>query len=320
MEGAIQVSVICNTYNHELYIREALNGFVMQKTNFAFEVLVHDDASTDNTAAIIREFEEKYPDIIKPIYQTENQYSKKVGITVTYQLPRAMGKYIAMCEGDDYWTDETKLQKQFDALEAHPSVDICAHAADQVDANTKKLLSVIAPRPQKCIIPVEDVIMGEGGFVATNSLMCKKSLYYDLPRFRKNFMLDYTFQIHGALCGGMLYLPDNMAAYRFMAVGSWSSKRANDRSFRQQLLEKKQRMLLELDEDTNYLYNEVIKMRMLTNEFQHFFFERDYKQAFDKKYKPVYMKDGFVGYLKLRIKSIFPALNGITRIFKKRSK
>ena len=103
----IMVSIVCNAYNQELYIREALESFVAQKTNFKFEILVHDDASTDTTADIIREYESKYPDIIKPIYQTENQYSKNVSITAL-QHQRANGKYIAFCEGDDYWIDEYK--------------------------------------------------------------------------------------------------------------------------------------------------------------------------------------------------------------------
>lgn len=98
------VSICCLTFNHEPYIRECLDGFLMQKTNFPFEVLIHDDASTDHTADIIREYEVQYPNIIKPIYQNENQYSKGVRVTWTFQFPRAKGKYIAMCEGDDYWT------------------------------------------------------------------------------------------------------------------------------------------------------------------------------------------------------------------------
>ncbi len=127
MDEQIMVSVFCATYNHEKYIRKCLDGFIMQKTNFKFEVLVHDDASTDKTADIIREYEEKYPDIIKPIYQTENQYSKGVQIGVTFQYPRAKGKYIAFCEGDDYWCDENKLQRQFDIMESHPECSICVH-------------------------------------------------------------------------------------------------------------------------------------------------------------------------------------------------
>jgi len=121
----ILVSICCLAYNHEPYIRECLEGFMMQKTTFPFEVLIHDDASTDNTATIIREYEAQYPDIIKPIYQSENQYSKGVGVTRVYQFSRAKGKYIAMCEGDDYWTDPYKLQKQVDFLEANPDYSSC---------------------------------------------------------------------------------------------------------------------------------------------------------------------------------------------------
>jgi glycosyltransferase involved in cell wall biosynthesis len=99
----------------------------MQKLNSHFEVLIHDDASTDNTATIIREYEEKYPDIIKPIYQIENQYSKGVKISFVYQFSRARGKYIAVCEGDDYWTDPYKLQKQVDFMEANDDVSMCFH-------------------------------------------------------------------------------------------------------------------------------------------------------------------------------------------------
>lgn len=113
------VSICCITYNQELYIRQCIDGFFMQKTTFPFEVLIHDDASTDNTANIIREYEVKYPDIIKPIYQTENQYSKGIKVSATYNFPRVKGKYIAICEGDDYWIDPLKLQKQVNFLETN---------------------------------------------------------------------------------------------------------------------------------------------------------------------------------------------------------
>lgn len=111
------VSVLTLTYNHESYIKQCLEGILMQKTNFVFEILIHDDASTDKTAQIIKEYESKFSGILKPIYQRENQHEKKVGIDRTFQYPRARGKYIAICEGDDYWTDPLKLQKQVDFLE-----------------------------------------------------------------------------------------------------------------------------------------------------------------------------------------------------------
>ena len=129
--GDILVSIRCITYNHAPYIRQCLDGFVMQKANFRFEAIVHDDASTDGTADIVREYAEKYPEIIKPIFQTENQYSKRDG-TIRRALNAAMSpssKYVAMCEGDDYWTDPHKLQKQVDFLEGHPEYSMCFHNA-----------------------------------------------------------------------------------------------------------------------------------------------------------------------------------------------
>lgn len=122
------VSIVTLAFNHGRYLRQCLDGFVMQITEFTFEVIIHDDASTDDTAQIIREYEEKYPHIFRPIYQIENQYSKGVAIGATYLYPAVRGKYICECEGDDWWTDPYKLQKQADFLEAHPEYSLCCTA------------------------------------------------------------------------------------------------------------------------------------------------------------------------------------------------
>ena len=126
------VSVVTLTYNHALFLRQCLDGILMQKTSFPFELLIHDDASTDETANIIREYESRFPDIIKPIYETENLVSlkkrgviKEIGLLMNILIPRAQGKYIAWCEGDDYWTNPLKLQKQVDFLDTHPDYTIC---------------------------------------------------------------------------------------------------------------------------------------------------------------------------------------------------
>ena len=129
MEEIPLVSIRCAVYNHEPFLRQCLDGFVMQQTTFPFEAIVHDDASTDGSASIIREYAEKYPDIIKPIFETENQYSKHDG-SILRIMDAAMhpdSKYIAACEGDDYWTDPHKLQIQVDFLESHPDFVICSH-------------------------------------------------------------------------------------------------------------------------------------------------------------------------------------------------
>lgn len=131
----LMVSIKCFAYNHEKFIRDTLESFVMQKTNFRFEAIVHDDASTDGTAEIIRGYAEKYPDIIKPIYETENQYSKKDGSLSRIMHEACKGKYVAICEGDDYWIDPYKLQKQVDFLESNQDYVICFHRYKQFYQN-----------------------------------------------------------------------------------------------------------------------------------------------------------------------------------------
>jgi glycosyltransferase involved in cell wall biosynthesis len=123
----------------------------MQKTDFQIEVLIHDDASTDGTADIIREYEDKYPEIIKPIYQIENQYSKGIKISQTYNWPRAQGKYMAFCEGDDYWTDPYKLQKQVDFLEKNPEYGMCYTKARQYNQSKKAFYRNTMGRTDSCV-------------------------------------------------------------------------------------------------------------------------------------------------------------------------
>jgi glycosyltransferase involved in cell wall biosynthesis len=133
------VSISCITYNQENYIRRTIEGFLMQKTTFPVEILIHDDASTDNTARIVREYEQKYPQLIKPIYQLENQHSKRDGTIGRIQKGRAKGKYYATCEGDDYWIDPLKLQKQVDFMESNPDYGLVHSYFKYVDSLGKEI-------------------------------------------------------------------------------------------------------------------------------------------------------------------------------------
>lgn len=266
LKSTVAVSIICNAYNHGPYIRDALEGFVKQRTNFEYEVLIHDDASTDNTADVIREYEKKYPYIIKPIYQTENQYSKGVNITQVYHLPRMNGKYVALCEGDDYWTDPLKLQKQYNAMENHTDVDICAHAVTKIRATNEKKVGFVAPSKVEVIFTTGEVIAGGGGFVATNSLFYRRKLLENQPEFRRRCPLDYSLQIQGAMRGGMLYLPDNMAVYRVLVPGSWTSRLSKDTAANRQALEI-EKMLDMVNQETDGAYTDVIRRAKLDVEF-----------------------------------------------------
>ena len=133
------VSICCLTYNHAPYVRKCLDGFLMQQVDFPIEIIIHDDASADGTQNILREYQKKYPDLFHLILQTENQYSKGKQVAMEFLFPKVKGKYIAFCEGDDYWTDSHKLQKQVDFLEAHPDHSLCCHATKQYIQRTGEL-------------------------------------------------------------------------------------------------------------------------------------------------------------------------------------
>lgn len=268
MNDSIEVSVICNAYNHEKYIGRALESFVLQRTDFKFEVLVHDDASTDGTADIIREYEKKYPELIKPIYQTENQYSKYGGVNRKFQFPRARGKYYAICEGDDYWTDPLKLQKQYDLMEQHPEVDMCSHGSVVIDARTEQILHHTMQRRENGIIPTAEVISKGGGFVMTNSLFYRASMLENEPEFRKVYKLDYTLQIHGALRGGMLYIAEEMSAYRRNVCESWTHQMRNNSLKKKKHFKRINKMLRRLDKDTEGRYRKIINSLRLKNWFK----------------------------------------------------
>ena len=292
----ILVSIICNTYNQQDYIADALKSFIMQKAGFKFEVLVHDDASSDNTAAIIRKFEQKYPEIIKPIYQSDNQYSRNIPINDIYQIPRAKGKYIAFCEGDDYWTDCHKLQKQVTLMEKYTQCDICAHSAIMVDEKNKRILGVIAPCTSKTVIPTEKVILGGGGFVSTNSLMLRKQVFLNQPEFRKSFRYDYSLQIMGALRGGMLYIVDFMSAYRFQAKSSWTERMKENPEIMISMSNSMINMLLQLDKETDMKFHQAV-LEMIQNQEQ---FITDLKEnRYDLK-KPISRRTKIKAQLKYR--------------------
>ncbi|MCI5779181.1 MAG: glycosyltransferase [Lentisphaeria bacterium] len=219
MNTTPMVSVCCITYNHEPYIRDCLEGFLMQKTDFPFEVLIHDDASTDRTADIIREYEAKYPDIIKPIYQTENQYSKGVKVSMVYNYPRAQGKYIALCEGDDYWIDPNKLQRQYDFMETHPEYSVCS-TGFQVLMQKDGLKKTITSKTNMTG-DLSAFINGQL-HLQTCTIFARRELFLRIPQLDQKayFGGDLNFCCHFLENGKCCFLKDVTSVYRILPVSA----------------------------------------------------------------------------------------------------
>lgn len=214
------VTIQCLTYNHEPYIRKCLEGFIMQKTNFRFEAIVHDDASTDGTAEIVREYSEKYPGIIRAFFETENQYSKHNGVIGKIIRENTHGKYIAMCEGDDFWIDPLKLQKQVDFLESHPDYGLVHTYFNYVDVQGN-----IIPPPTDFYKNLRGRIFDgyiwgyylvNPGFILTCTSMYRRSLY----QLEEKTFLDHGLFMMIARQSKTYCLREVTAAYRRNPAGA----------------------------------------------------------------------------------------------------
>ena len=220
----ILVAIRCTVYNHAPYLRDCLNGFVMQKTNFRFVAVVHDDCSTDNSVAIIREYAEKYPDIIKPIYETENQWSKhdgSLGRIMNAAIDATGAKYIAFCEGDDYWIDPYKLQKQVDILEADETLMMCCTNCSVVD-NLGRTIHPVRPEPVvkdnkegRCTL--RD-FFNDNHQYPTASVLYRNTHVEEVRAKHAHtanaFLGDWTMWICLLIYGDMYYLDEITCAYR----------------------------------------------------------------------------------------------------------
>lgn len=265
-EKEIVVSITSLAYNQEKYIRQTLEGFVSQKTDFPFEILIHDDASTDGTTDIIREYAQKYPDIMRPMYETENQYSKGVKVGVELRN-RARGKYIAFCEGDDYWTDPEKLQKQVDYMEAHPECSLCVHAARTADAEGKLLQGVMRAADHDCDFDANDVILSGGGMFQTQTMLARREFMGTYPDFYYQSPVgDYPLQIYLGMCGKIHYMDQFMSVYRVQSDGSWSVNVLTSTEKTVNFCKKISTMLSEVAKYDGGKYAKACQERILLNE------------------------------------------------------
>ena len=304
------VSICCLAYNHEPYIEDALEGFLIQETDFPFEVLIHDDASTDRTPDIIREYEAAYPHIIKPIYQKENQYSKHVKISATYQFPRAQGEYIAFCEGDDYWNNNQKLQKQVNYMRAHFDCSIVAHLANLLIADTNKIVPYLSSKYMNYVnrrITIKDILVNLALF-PTASMLFKTELY---KRNNTLFLdicdFDYAYKIILLSEGYGFILPEVMSVYRKGVIGSWTDRANNKQYFKKHLLESCQ-ILQKINIYTQYKNDKEIKNEIIKRQFNIILLEKDTLAIRREPYHNLYKKKTILFKLIWRLSKASPKL------------
>lgn len=218
----MKISVHMISYNHEKFIASAIDSVINQKLNVPFELVISDDCSKDATFQIIKEYESKYPEIISVIERKNNMGSMN-NFLDTFKHCR--GEYIAICEGDDYWTNEHKLQEQYDLLENNRDVNLCFHAYQEFNETTKQFTSIsLNPNALLKHYSTSEVILGDGSMMATCSLFFRREVVENLPDWLNLAPVgDYFIQILGSLNGGALFLNKSYAVYRIGQSSSWSS-------------------------------------------------------------------------------------------------
>jgi len=280
-----EVIVLCLTYNQSNYVVETLDGFSNQKTRFPFLCLIIDDASTDGEPNVIHDWLESNcdnetldtnnPDV-RNIYYSKH-YSNKNCIIVTYFLRNnlynnkkkfeiihpwiVMSKYIAFCEGDDYWTDIFKLQKQYDALSSFPQINICIHNFTEVDAKTGSIIQKEELSNTNTIFSVKDVILED--FVSLNTFFISSRVLSAHYSFINIYPIDYSLLIYASLEEGCIYLSENMSVYRRNVDGSWCDSLVNSDYIYRAHSERVVEMLSCLDKETYNKYHNIIKARQL---------------------------------------------------------
>ncbi len=307
------VSVLCVTYNHAPYIRRALDSFVMQKTDFPFEVIVHDDASTDGTTEIIREYAAKYPEIIKPIIQTENQYWRpNTPYLQTFLVPKAEGKYFAICEGDDCFTDPGKLQKQVGFLEAHPEYSMCVcRAARHFEGENAPADTYYPAEEKERDLDMHELLCRGAGMFATNSFVYRREVCTEFPdTLYVEGITDYTTLLYAGMRGKVRYIPEVLCLHNDGVAGSWTANNWQKLEKRLASDEKVIAMLGRLDAYTKEQYHasveEAVRIRryyMAEAKYEHYMAEGNARAARSGDCRPIWRQRKWQA-LKAKVKKL----------------
>lgn len=216
----ICISVCCITYKQKQYIEQAIDSFLMQETNFPFEIIIGEDNGCDGTLAILTEYQKHYPKIIKILTSEKN-----IGINANFLrvFNAAQGEYIAICEGDDYWTDKNKLATQYNEMLKHPDVNFSFHKS--ICVLDDKEIKELSQGDNVKLFTHEDMFDHIGMIAATSSYMFSRKIVNKLPKwFQKAEVGDFFLEVYGMKDSCGLYIPNKMSAYRVSAINSWSNQ------------------------------------------------------------------------------------------------
>lgn len=259
----IKVTIWCLAYNHEKYIKKALESFISQKTNFKYEILIHDDASTDKTVQIIEEYRKKYPDIIKPIYEKINMHDKGLDYSINFCIPNAKGKYIAFCEGDDYWVDDYKLQKQYDLMESNPNVSLCVGKTKCTNEDDSHNPTIFPPQEIEEYLSMT-VVLSNQNFIKMLFTKCRYPFHTSTYFIRRDVICNNNIyaKLYGLLngdnrillsagaIGDIGYINDVLSNRRLFTKNNWNSR------------------FIKMDDNRKFLY--------FCNEIKGFLYYRDF--------------------------------------------
>lgn len=217
------ITIYCLTYNHVDYIRETLEGFLMQNTEYKYKVFVYDDASTDGTSDILREYRKNYPDIFDIYIAERNTYNNPNRYRIFLELYREhiIGKYVAWCEGDDCWISPFKLQLQVEYLEKHSECSMVAHAAEWLDCRANEVKEY-HPYMEDKYLSAEEVILQANGNLPTASLVMRREVLIRDEKFPACDVGDIPMQLYALYQGKIFYFNKIMSKYRYMHEGSWT--------------------------------------------------------------------------------------------------
>lgn len=279
----IIVSVICLAYNHEKFIEETIKGFISQKTQFGVEFIIHDDVSKDNTREIINRYVKKYPGVIIPFFEEKNQYSQNVNL---FRLiaERAKGKYIAICEGDDYWCDKEKLTIQVKYMEDHPECSLYMHNGYILNNMTGEKRKM-NPYSHEGILSIHEVLI-EKHLPPTASMVCRKEDLVNQPEevFGNSAGVeDRPLRMFLCTRGNIYYSNRPMCIYRTNTDNSFSSNTNNKKSAKK-VLDGMNQVYMRYDNYTEKKYHRDVKMMISREKYLYYLRCGEYLKCLKNRY------------------------------------